>query len=189
MTKMNPEQEGLAEEVSRQWVRHKAEKSGIEARIRKKVKAEMAEFEAKSALEVAESIRVALEGGVTRVALKKVTSKNPGALEAFIKLLQPKEVVEAEATPFNLAALKIKWFGKDMIEVRLDPRLIEQGSFDRNDLAPWSDVYDVFVREDGVTFIDPIVATSNTAVTEWMRADPAHLALVVAWVGENAPSE
>lgn len=188
MTKLNPEQEGLVEEVGRQWLRHKAEKAGIEARIRKKVKAEMEEVITKSAVEVAQSMRVALEGGVTRIALKNVTSKNPGTLESFLSVLSP-EVVEEQAQ--EEAAVDIEWAGKDLLRIQIHPATALNMIADRNVPELWAGEYEVFTRsEDGAVFIDPSPTVPTlSGVTEWLRSGKANEDRVIAWVGENPPSE
>lgn len=186
MTRLTPEQEGLIQQVGRKWLSYKAEVAGMEKRIRKRVEAEMQGALSASQIEVAEAARVALEGGATKVALRKVTSKHPGALESLLALLDDAQEPTAVS---ESSGLNLEWgVAMGVLRISLDPSLVRNTTVDRQDAALWGGDYEVYRRTDGKVFIDPMpsaVPTTIHGVTEWLRADRANEEVVIAWVTAN----
>lgn len=97
MTHMSQDALTLVEEVHKRWVKLKVEEATREALIRQAVAAEFAERLTETRLEVAHAMRLALANGSTKVALRNVTSKNPGTLEKFLALVEPHTLNPANA--------------------------------------------------------------------------------------------
>lgn len=186
MTKLNAEQHALIEQVERKWARYKAESTGIEARIRKRIEAEAKEGLRVAKLELAESIRVALDGGATKVALRAVTSKNPGTLESFLDVVTERTPATADGVN-ELDALSIAWTPGGQLDITLDAAAVRETDEDRTDPLLWSGVYEAFTRpSDGKVFIDPTEDNGGSlGVTEWLRADRANEEAVIAWIQNN----
>ncbi|MFN4001065.1 hypothetical protein [Microcella sp.] len=83
MTKLTPEAKALVSKAGAAWARHKFLRIAAVTEIRAKIEAEYAEVERRSALDVSEAIRIALEGGATQSALREVTSKDQRTFQRF----------------------------------------------------------------------------------------------------------
>lgn len=183
MTQLSTAQEALVEEAGRKWRAYKAEAVGVEIRIRKQIEADMEAAINSAKLALAESIRVALEAGATKIALRRATSKNPGTLEKFLALLDPPEG-EFDAVT-ETGGLSIAWAGENL-DITLDPAGVRETDADRSNPVAWTGLFEVFQREDGKVFIDP-VNENNDAVglIEWLRADRKNEEVVIAWLEAN----
>ena len=88
MTHMSQDALVLVEEVRKRWVKLKVEEASREALIRQAIAAEFAVRLHQTKLEVAHAMRLAIDSGSTKVALRNVTSKNPGTVEKFLALVE-----------------------------------------------------------------------------------------------------
>lgn len=188
MTKPTDEQEGLIVDLSRKWARYKTEQVGMESRIRKRIATEMAGVIHTLRLDVAKSMRAALDAGATKVSVRRVSSKNPGTMESLLEMLNA--VAEVEETSVSEASgLNIEWQGAHL-GISLDPTVVRSTEWDLHNGDLWVGVFEVFIREsDGKVFIDPVELspgiTTPSGLIEWLRADRANEEAVVAWVTAN----
>ncbi|MBG6106601.1 hypothetical protein [Frigoribacterium sp. CG_9.8] len=186
MTRITPEADAAVENAGRKWIAYKIEMLGLESRVRARIEADMEAAISGHSLEVARALRAALDIGATKVALRKVTSKNPGTIESFLALLDPKK--EA-VTVKSLDGLKLFWgLLNGTLNITLDSATIVTTEFDRGNPLDWSALFEVFVRPgDGKVLIDAIDTSGQVGagVTEWLRADRANEEAVIAWVTAN----
>lgn len=190
MTRTTPESEALIVNVGLKWSRYKAERVGIETRIRRRVEAEHAAAVLSARVEVAQAMQFAIDAGATKTSIRKVTSKNPGTVEEFLALLAPEpDTIEDTNTVAESTGLHIERLGKHL-SVTLDPGFVRATEWHRNDPDLWGGLFEVFTRPtDGKVFIDPVELsegiTPPSGVIEWLRADRANEEVVAAWVTAN----
>jgi hypothetical protein len=159
----------LVDAVQTKWFLYKAEVSVIELRARKRMEKEVAAELLSAKLAVAVPLRAALDAGATKVALRAVTSKNPGTLEGFLDLLVPRAEMPVDVVPARELAA-IVW----------------EGDILRIDVSGGSGLFEPFLRGDGTVLILPGEGSKGGAeVLLWLQADPANEQSVVDWVAAN----
>ncbi|WP_025157238.1 hypothetical protein [Leifsonia aquatica] len=187
MRKLTPEAEAAVELAGKKWLKHKTARETLEATIAKRVKTELESEMLAIRLEFATAAQAALDAGATKMALRRVSSKNPGTLEDYLLLLAPAETPETEAEAQAAAVdVQIEWIAGDLL-IKLDPQQIAETDIDRLDPELWSGLYETFHRvEDDSWFIDPTpMVPAIHGVTQWLFADTANHDRVVAWVKAN----
>ena len=89
MTRLSVDAEALVEETGKRWVKLKTILAGREAAIRRRIASEMADLVRNAELEVATMAHLARAAGATKTALMSVTTKHPGGLERFLRMVEP----------------------------------------------------------------------------------------------------
>lgn len=195
MTKITAEAMALVDRAGKEWTRHKVFRASIEATIRARVEKEMAEEVERSAFQVASAMKAAIDGGATKAALRVVTTRDFRTFKSFLDLADPNaETATTDAPPAPEAGsaevgLTIEWERDEVLRIALEPSTVAPTEYDRGTPHLWEGLFEVYIRPaDGAVFIDPTGDGGfevGIAVTEWLRADPANHARVVAWVTDN----
>lgn len=193
MTNLTIEALALVDRAGKEWVRHKELLAGVEARVRARVEAEMAEERKQSALKVSLAMQAAIEGGATKAALHRVTTRDFRTFKSFFELAdevaQPADAEIDAVEPGAAAEWSAAWERPDVLRIKLDPMTVSSTQYDRNRPEFWDGTFEVFVRpHDGQVFVDPTGDVSfevGIAVTEWLRSSENNLAQVVAWIADN----
>lgn len=188
MTRLSVEQEALVGEVANAWRTFKAERAGAEARVRALVAADVAKSIEIARMSVTAALDVALSSGVTKRALKEVTTKDRLSFDALLPAKEP----EDDVAPVDPAAPAFEcWWDGDLIYIRLDPEALVESEWNPSEPDHWTAVFEYFVRpSDGTVFIDPPLGPAGVrgrAVHEWIRVGE-NMSKIEQWAAATAPS-
>lgn len=175
--------QALVNEVSRAWDAYKAERKGAEARARALIEAEVAKAIASKRSKVSEALRVALEGGATKVALKAVTTKDRRSFDSFVPLPKAPDVPAAVGDH-----VAYEWAG-ELVRITLDPSAVVDPAFDPGDPRCWACEFEIYTRPtDGKEFLDPVQGREypvGYGVSDWLYAHPAETKVILEWAKAN----
>jgi hypothetical protein len=176
LTKITPQAQQLVDAAAKAWVQHRAHIAGVQAQVRARVLEEVAEETRRSEVKLSAALNAAVDAGATKSSLKKVTTRDFNTFERIFGLIKapaPEALPTAE-TANSLSPLAfVDWDG-DFATITLDPTLVRETEYDRDDSTAWSGRFERYVRPtDGEVFLDLTGDGGylvGIGVAEWIRA-------------------